>query len=91
MVWIGKSTWQARRNSLQSYIAPFRPLLSMIAVFQRWSEHDLAFLEAKSRLLSAPELTYLTVDQKTIPDTDAYYGKIETLSLTSQLTKAYVL
>lgn len=43
MVWIGKSTWQARRNSLQSYIAPFRPLLSMNAVFQRCLNMTLLF------------------------------------------------
>lgn len=52
-------------------MSPFFPFLSKNAVFQWLPEHDDAFMEAKSRLSSAPVLTYFAVDRKTILATDA--------------------
>ena len=50
-------------------MAPFRPLLN--AIFQCLSEHDHAFLVAKSRLSSTPMITYFAVNRPTILATDA--------------------
>ena len=52
-------------------MSPFFPFLSKNAVFQWLPEHDDAFMEAKSRLSSAPVLTYFAVDRKTFLATDA--------------------
>lgn len=57
-------------KELTAIMAPFRPLLSKNAVYQWLPEHDHACVEAKSRLSSAPVLTYFAVDRKTIPATD---------------------
>ena len=58
-------------KELTAIMSPLRPLLSKNAVFQWLPEHDDAFVEAKSRLSSAPVLTYFAVDRKTILATDA--------------------
>ena len=58
-------------KELTEIMVPFHPLLTQDAVFQWLSEHDYAFVEAKSRLSTTPVLTYFGVDRQTNLATDA--------------------